>query len=90
MHHHQDYDGNGYPYVNQGTKIAPLEGEHIPFVARIIHLADVFSALTSDRPYRSAYSTDAAIAMMKEKKETDRFDPRIFQVFLQLHSQGKL
>jgi len=90
LHHHQDYDGNGYPYVNQGARIAPLEGENIPVVARIIHSADVFSALISDRPYRSAYSTDAAIAMMKEKKEANRFDPRIFQVFLQLHSQGKL
>ena len=57
--HHERWDGNGYP---QG-----LKGEDIPLTARVMAVADVFNALTSDRSYRKAYSFDEAIKIMKEE-----------------------
>jgi len=50
--HHEKWDGTGYPYG--------LKGKKIPLFARIVSIADVFDALTSDRPYRKAFSMDEA------------------------------
>lgn len=71
--HHEYWDGSGYPRGLQGDEI-PLEG-------RIAAVADVFDALLTDRPYRSACSIDEAVAMMRAKRGR-QFDPEILDVFL--------
>ena len=70
--HHENYDGSGYPNH--------LEGEEIPFGARILRVCDVFSALVSNRTYRAAFSVDAAIEMMIE--DVREYDMRVFLAFL--------
>lgn len=73
--HQERWDGSGYP--------DGLEGEHIPLGARIIAVADFFDALTTDRPYRSAYPLQQAIKIMK--KEAGRsLDPRITRKFIRI------
>ncbi len=71
--HHERFDGSGYP---QG-----LEGDEIPIEGRITAVADVFDALLTDRSYRSAFSTDAAVAVMRDGTGT-QFDPEIVEVLL--------
>lgn len=72
LHHHERYDGSGYP--------AGLQGEEIPLQARIIQIADVFDALTSNRSYRKAYDWREALTIMgKEAGKT--IDPALQQVF---------
>jgi PAS domain S-box-containing protein len=71
--HHEKWDGSGYP---QG-----LKGEEIPLPARIFSVVDVWDALTSDRPYRSAWSREKAIEYLKENRGL-YFDPQIVDVFL--------
>lgn len=72
LHHHERYDGTGYP--------AGLRGEDIPLQARIIQIADVFDALTSNRSYRSAYSWDKALSIMVEEAGRT-IDPKLQQAF---------
>ncbi|SFB78179.1 putative two-component system response regulator [Marinospirillum celere] len=72
LHHHEKWDGSGYP---QG-----LKGEAIPLEARIVALADVFDALTSERPYKKAWTVEAALDLIQQ--ETGKhFDPRIVEAF---------
>lgn len=71
-HHHEKYDGTGYP--------SGLKGEEIPLPSRIISLADFYDALTTDRPYRKAFPKEEAIQIMKESNGT-HFDPAIFDYF---------
>jgi diguanylate cyclase (GGDEF)-like protein len=71
-HHHERYDGNGYP--------DRLTGKNIPVQSRIILTADAFEAMTSDRPYRDAPGRDFAIAELKRHAGT-QFDPEIVQAF---------
>ncbi|HEV8579834.1 MAG TPA: HD domain-containing phosphohydrolase [Thermoanaerobaculia bacterium] len=73
LSHHERWDGSGYP--------KRLRGEEIPLPARICALADVFDALTSDRPYRPALTNEAALELMREGRGS-QFDPRLFDVFL--------
>ena len=75
LYHHERWDGKGYP--------AGLRGEEIPLGARIIAIADVYQALTSDRPYRKAFSKKDAINIIKTGAGT-QFDPRVVEVFLNL------
>ena len=70
--HHEKWDGSGYP---QG-----LKGEDIPFMARIVAIADVFDALTSDRPYKKAWSVDAAARYIEDQAGA-YFDPGLIQPF---------
>lgn len=79
FYHHERWDGRGYP--------GGIKGEEIPMGARIIAIADVYQALTSDRPYRKAYPQEEAIRIIKNGSGT-RFDPRIVAVFLEI-LQGK-
>ena len=73
--HHERWDGTGYP--------DRLEGEAIPLTARVLCIADVFDALTSDRPYRVGFSRDEALAIMQ--REVGRaFDPALFERFLKM------
>jgi PAS domain S-box-containing protein/putative nucleotidyltransferase with HDIG domain len=74
--HHERWDGSGYP---QG-----LKGEEIPLAARIFAVADVFDALTSDRPYRKAWSKEKTITYIKEESGI-LFDPAVVDVFLKHH-----
>jgi diguanylate cyclase (GGDEF)-like protein len=68
LHHHEHWDGSGYP--------AGLAGEEIPLGSRIILVADAFEAITADRPYRRARSREAALAELKAKAGK-QFDPDV-------------
>ncbi len=71
--HHENYDGRGYP--------DGISGENIPLEARILSVADIYEALTADRPYRDAFSTEEAIAIMEYEKG-HKLDPQLTDVFL--------
>jgi putative two-component system response regulator len=71
--HHERWDGGGYP---QG-----LAGDAIPVEGRIVALADVFDALTSERPYKPAFEVDHALAIMREERGR-HFDPDYLDLFL--------
>lgn len=75
LYHHERWDGKGYP--------SNLKDDEIPLGARIIAIADVYQALTSDRPYRKAYSKSEAVKIIKAGSGT-QFDPRIVAVFLEI------
>lgn len=75
--HHEKWDGSGYP--------RGLKGEEIPLSARIFAVVDVFDALTSDRPYRKAWSQAEAVAYLKEQSGK-HFDPAAVQAFLEILS----
>lgn len=79
LYHHERWDGKGYP---QG-----LRGEEIPLSARIVALADNYDALVSERSYRKALTHEEAVEVIK--KDKDKFDPRILQVFLENHLEFK-
>jgi putative two-component system response regulator len=72
--HHEKWDGSGYPHG--------LAGEAIPQVGRIAALADVFDALTSERPYKKAWPVEKAVETIKESSGK-HFDPALVEVFLQ-------
>ena len=80
-HHHERFDGKGYP--------DNLKGEDIPFLARILSVADVYDALTTDRSYRHRMSGDDAAEIIKENAGS-QFDPTIVDVFLDLHCKGEI
>jgi putative two-component system response regulator len=71
--HHERWDGTGYP--------AGLAGEAIPLEGRVTAVADVFDALTHDRPYKSAWTNEQAIAEIRRTSGT-QFDPRVVDAFL--------
>lgn len=73
--HHEWWNGNGYP--------AGLAGEEIPVSGRIVALADVFDALTHDRPYKSRWPVDRAVEEIRRLRAT-QFDPDILDTFLEL------
>ncbi len=75
LHHHERYDGGGYPHG--------LKGEEIPLGAQIIGLADTFDAMTSDRPYRKGFSAEEALSRMEEAMGT-QFNPRLLKAFFGL------
>lgn len=78
-HHHENYDGSGYP--------SNLKGEDIPLSARILRTCDVFAALVSDRPYRAAFDVETALQVMIE--EVKNFDMKVFIAFQRVaHSPG--
>ena len=70
LHHHERWDGSGYP--------GALNGENIPDGARLLAVVDAFDAMTSDRPYRKALSAEQAYAEILNESEK-QFDPRIVQ-----------
>ena len=71
--HHEKWDGSGYPNG--------LAGRAIPQAGRIAALADVFDALTSVRPYKKAWTVEAAVEMIKDNSGK-HFDPELVEVFL--------
>jgi len=72
-HEHEHWDGGGYP--------DGLSGEKIPLGSRILAVADVWSALTTDRPYRPAYTADEARTILKAMAEKE-LDPQLVDIFL--------
>ncbi len=76
-HHHENYDGSGYP--------ENISGENIPPGARIIRVCDVYAALISERSYRKAFSEKVAVELMID--EARHFDMKVFLAFLKvIHS----
>lgn len=75
LHHHERYDGKGYP--------DGLKGEDIPLGAQIISIVDVYDALTEDRPYRKAMTNEEAIKIIHDGTGT-QFSPKIVEEFLNL------
>jgi HD-GYP domain-containing protein (c-di-GMP phosphodiesterase class II) len=73
LHHHERFDGTGYPFG--------LAGEEIPFGARIFAVADAYDAMTSDRPYRRALPATAALAELL-RCAGSQFDPRVVHAFV--------
>jgi putative nucleotidyltransferase with HDIG domain len=80
-HHHERYDGAGYP--------DGLKGDDIPLGARVLSVADAFESMTSDRPYRKALPLEDAIAELRHCSG-GQFDPIIVEVFLDLVEEGKV
>lgn len=76
-HHHERWDGSGYP--------DGLRAEQIPLLARIVQIVDIYDALGSPRPYKPAYTSDKALAVIQEETDRGWRDPRIVKAFLQLH-----
>ena len=79
-HHHERYDGKGYP--------SRLAGEDIPYLARIVSVADTFDAMTSHRSYRQALDFDYTMNEIERCKST-QFDPAIADVFLEILRTNK-
>lgn len=73
--HHEKWDGSGYP---EGTS-----GEEIPLIGRIVAIADVFDALTSERPYKNAWTVDEALFYIKKERGA-HFDPKLVDAFVQV------
>lgn len=81
LHHHENYDGSGYP--------DNLKGEDIPFGARVMRVADTFTALISDRPYRKAFDIDTAMSIIID--EIHNYDMEVFIAFQKvIHGQEAL
>ena len=74
-HHHEWYDGSGYP--------DRLKGKDIPLEARIIAIADAVEAMASDRPYRNALSFEDIVAELK-RNSGSQFDPVLVEIMLQI------
>ncbi|MCS3919209.1 response regulator [Fervidibacter sacchari] len=79
-HHHERFDGSGYP--------DGLKGEQIPLPARLLAVADTFDALCSERPYRPAYSTEQALEEMR-RVAGSQLDPELTEAFVQSVSDGR-
>lgn len=74
MFHHERWDGTGY---------SKLQGESVPLVAQIVSIADVFDALTNERPYKKAWTKQDALAEIKNLSGKN-FDPRVVEAFFQV------
>jgi putative two-component system response regulator len=72
-HHHEKFDGSGYP--------DGLKGDRIPITARIMTVVDVYDALTTERPYQGAMSTEKALEIMEQEVRKGWWDPQIFSEF---------
>jgi HD-GYP domain-containing protein (c-di-GMP phosphodiesterase class II) len=75
QYHHEKWDGSGYPFG--------LKGEQIPLAARLFAVVDVYDALTSDRPYRSAWTREQTLAYLRAEAGR-HFDPKVVDIFLKM------
>ena len=73
-HHHERWDGSGYP--------DGLRGEEIPLLARILQMADIYDAIVSRRAYKPALGHEEAVAMIRQEVDRGWRDPAVFQAFL--------
>ena len=78
-HHHERWDGTGYP--------DNLCGEQIPLLARVLQVADIYDALTNPRPYKQTFSGQKALEIMQLETDRGWRDPRIMKVFVRLHER---
>lgn len=74
--HHERFDGSGYP--------AGLKGEEIPLIARVFQIVDIFDALSSERPYKPAFSREKVIEIMEQETAAGYWDPNLMAVFLKI------
>jgi HD-GYP domain-containing protein (c-di-GMP phosphodiesterase class II) len=81
LHHHERWDGRGYPHG--------LSGEEIPYLCRMVALADTFEALTSNRPYRRRFSVANALAIIAHQAAS-QFDPDLTRKFEELVSSNRM
>lgn len=81
LHHHERFDGRGYPHG--------LAGDSIPLSARILCVADCFDAMTSDRPYRKGMPVESAVHELFKNKSS-QFDPVLVDIFLKLVDRGRV
>jgi putative two-component system response regulator len=75
-HHHEKLDGSGYP--------DGLRGDAIPVTARVLQIVDVYDALTTERPYKKAFSITSALETIKQEVEKGWWDPQIFDQFVRI------
>ena len=83
-HHHERWDGTGYP--------DGLRGNTIPFLAQVFQIIDIYDALTSERPYKRAFSSEEALAMMAEETEKGWRNPKLvaqFTEFIKVTPMGE-
>ncbi|HVP04265.1 MAG TPA: HD domain-containing phosphohydrolase, partial [Dehalococcoidia bacterium] len=80
-HHHERWDGGGYP--------DGLARDTIPLLARIVSVADAYDAMTSTRPYRAALPNEEAVRRLRDGAGT-QWDPDITAAFVKLVESGKL
>jgi HD-GYP domain-containing protein (c-di-GMP phosphodiesterase class II) len=80
-HHHERWDGTGYP--------DGLKGDQIPLPGRLLAVADFLDAVTSDRSYHSRKTLDEAMSMLRERAG-NAFDPRVVEAAFELHARGEL
>lgn len=80
--HHERLDGTGYP--------DGLRGDRIPLLARVMQLADVFDALTTERPYKRAFTCAEALEQMHAEVNRGWWDPKIFAVFSRIAEEERL
>ena len=81
QHHHERWDGQGYPHK--------LGGEDIPLMARIVQVADTYDAMVSDRPYRKALAHEEAARELRLHARK-QFDPRVIEAFLDTYPTKEL
>ena len=79
-HHHERWDGTGYPFGLQGTDIPPL--------ARIFAICDVYDALVSNRPYKETWSHEQAMVALQQERER-HFDPAVVETFVAIFMHAK-
>ncbi|MGA9570670.1 MAG: HD domain-containing phosphohydrolase [Candidatus Acidiferrales bacterium] len=75
-HHHEKHDGSGYP--------DGLAGDEIPLTARILQLSDVYDALTTDRPYKVAFTPEVALDLMEDEAGRGWWDQGLFEAFREM------
>jgi HD-GYP domain-containing protein (c-di-GMP phosphodiesterase class II) len=96
IHHHERWDGTGYPGVvepgvlgslpaefDANPPSTPLRGEQIPLFARIVAVADVYDALTSQRSYKEAWTREQVTEFLR-RESGKHFDPELVQIALEL------
>jgi putative two-component system response regulator len=76
-HHHERWDGSGYP--------DGLRGAQIPLLARIVQVADIYDALISARPYKPAFTQQDALRVIQEETDRGWRDPEVVTLFFALH-----
>ena len=81
-HHHERWDGSGYP--------DGLRGKQIPLIARLLQMADIYDALTSARPYKPAFSPGKALDILRDETGRGWRDPQVMDLFLTLHENVML
>lgn len=75
-HHHERWDGGGYP--------DGLQGEDIPYLARVFQFVDIYDALASDRPYKKAFPLEKIISIFEEETEKGWRDPELAAIFIDI------